>query len=465
MNDDVSVASGASSQTPSSKLLPKVRGVSSMVKGLLGKEDDGKDKKDLLFRGFIGGKMFKTSKGYIGQKLDSLWAKQLFDSFDKDDVEIVDHAMASVLADPSAVVIGGGYGAVYSIGDYGFHSSNQFLKQGQVLADNERSLGDPALLTTVEWKQVDSNLITVAKYGTALIEIAVPGDSFAQLAVRRGAFHVAKKLIEYGVDPLMLNVDGLDVFSLLKDQYKYLTGQLSKLNEEKSEGSKRVVLPSEVREFERRELEIISKLKAQVEFVDVFKVVLTERVKAVEGDKIRVRRLKLTRKPIPPALAWNVTLGDSAQAHIDESDEFKGFILERLKVQADYNARHVNLADLVLKQHEGGSDGVEDHHLEHLAATIHQKRGVHSAKEKLKAKKAASEAAKAADPNAAVDSEDEYEIVDRQVQEGEEVSETSNKLFARVKKHKSSTSGLPAVAGVLSHKTHETGEIHTTLYR
>ena len=90
---------------------------------------------------------------------------------------------------------------------------------------------------------------------------------------------------------------------------------------------------------------------------------------------------------------------------------------------------------------------------------------MHSAKEKLKAKKAASEAAKAADPNAAVDSEDEYEIVDRQVQEGEEVSETSNKLFARVKKHKSSTSGLPAVAGVLSHKTHETGEIHTTLYR
>ena len=104
-----------------------------------------------------------------------------------------------------------------------------------------------------------------ASHGKAKIDSAVRGDTLSALAVRESAFHVAKKLIEYGTDPLLENEEGEDVFLLLKTQYKQLTERLSEVNQEKNRMSQQVVLPTAVTAMEEREADILHKLDAQVE--------------------------------------------------------------------------------------------------------------------------------------------------------------------------------------------------------
>ena len=78
-------------------------------------------------------------------------------------------------------------------------------------------------LSQLEWETVDDNLLKYASHGVAKIDVAVRGDTLSGLAVRESAFHVSRKLMEYGVDPLLVNEDDEDVFLLLKTQYKHLT--------------------------------------------------------------------------------------------------------------------------------------------------------------------------------------------------------------------------------------------------
>ena len=56
-----------------------------------------------LFSGFISGSSFRTKKGYIGNQLDSLWIRFLFDSFINDDVELVNIALSSCLVDLTSI--------------------------------------------------------------------------------------------------------------------------------------------------------------------------------------------------------------------------------------------------------------------------------------------------------------------------------------------------------------------------
>jgi hypothetical protein len=128
----------------SSTRLPSTNKNRDAMKKMLGITGMGdkvhKEKPNLLFRGFIGGDMFKTKKGYQGARVDQLWVRQVFESFKNDDTEIIDVAMKSSLADPDAKVIGGENGSVYSIGDYGFNTASQFRCQQKILAKNERRL-------------------------------------------------------------------------------------------------------------------------------------------------------------------------------------------------------------------------------------------------------------------------------------------------------------------------------------
>ena len=61
-----------------------------------------------VFRGFVsGGGGFRTKKGFNGMKLETQWANQLMDSFKNDDVELLEIALESSLADVHDRVIGG----------------------------------------------------------------------------------------------------------------------------------------------------------------------------------------------------------------------------------------------------------------------------------------------------------------------------------------------------------------------
>ena len=204
-----------------------------------------------------------------------------------------------------------------------------------------------------------------------------------------------------------------------------------------------------------------------------------------------MKRLRIRRKPIPPLLAWNVEQGKRAQDHIDESDEFKHFILERIEGQKKYNASHVNLADLVLKQNtsligNGGGDGDDDddssvnsEHRHLLMATIHQKRGVSDAR----ARKAAVEAAAGGDSVASsesfellsVHSEHPMDVVGASMSleagpslmsGGASSSGMGKTTFKKVKKVKKASASLPGIHGVLSEVVHEDGHVaETMVYR
>jgi len=484
MADDSTIASGLSGSSSVLSNLKARNTDRNAMKKMLGVqspiEDPSKQKKPLLFRGFIGGAMFKTKKGYQGQRVDTLWVRQIFASFEHDDTEIIDVAMESSLADPNAQVTGGWYGAVFSIGDYGFNAQSQFDIQRDILAENERKVSKGIeYLTNDEWNVVDVNLGKIASHGKPIMEKAVRGDTLAALAVRNSAFHVAKKLIEYGVDPLLVNEDGHDVFLLLKVQYEHLTRALSKVNEDKERASHHVVLPSEMIELNTREEKIMHQLDAQMQFISVFKEVLEDRVETIKDDKIRMQRLKITRKPIPPELIWNVEQGDRAQAHIDESSALYGYVHQRIEIQKEYNKNHVNLADLVHQQH--ASFHMDDNNTlvdeekaalqAKLEATIHQKRGVREAKARLAAMAPTDDG-----------DDSEYELIEEHSDDDSMTNSASGagtltqgsilsmkssmtSRFKKVKKQSKAGSNLPGIQGVMSDKVHHDGSTEQILYR
>lgn len=484
--DDSSIASTSSNVTLTSKKIPPKRGSN---RHLMGINEKSPPKTKMLFRGFIGGAMFKTKLGYQGQKIDTLWTRQIFDSFINDDIEIIDVAMNSSMADASAVVMGGEYGSSFHIGDYGFYALDQFKKQQSILSNNEREISKgQEFLTNSEWEKVDEKLLQWASISKHKVDSACRGDTFASLAVREGAFHVAKKLIGFGCDPLLKNEDGHDVFHLLKTQYQKLTGVLSSINTEKQNASENVVLPSVALDMQERESDVMKKLNAQLEFIDVFKEVLRERVDAIKSDKIQLQRLKITRKPIPPSLAWNVRQGDVAESHINESDELKSLLLHRIQGQEEYNKRHVNLATLVMKEHtkaiggpsspsasisgvkslgmstitgnnidddfESEFDMSEEHSIL-LEQTIHAKRGLQKNKERASLHKQNAS-------SSLID--DDTEIVEEEVDDGTGSGNTK-KVFRQVKKMVSSTAGMNGVMGIMSSKKLANGGSETLMWR
>lgn len=483
--DDSSIASTSSNITFSSTKIPPKRGTN---RHLMGINDKSPPKTKMLFRGFIGGSMFKTQLGYQGQKIDTLWTRQIFDSFKNDDVEIIDVAMNSSMADASAIVMGGEYGSSFHIGDYGFYSLNQFKKQQSILSNNEREISrGQEFLTNSEWEKVDDRLLQWASISKHKVDSACRGDSFASLAVREGAFHVAKKLIGFGCDPLLKNEDGHDVFHLLKTQYQKLTGVLSSINQEKQNASENVILPSVALDIQERETDVMNKLNAQLEFIDVFKEVLKERIDSIKADKIQLQRLRITRKPIPSSLAWNVRQGDVAQAHIDESDELKLLLLHRIQGQEEYNKRHINLAALVMKQHTKaigggpsspsnsiseansigmstitGNNGLEkksdfesefdlsEDHSQLLEQTIHAKRGLQKSRERAKKSNSSF-------------MDDDTEIVEEEIDDGTGTGNTK-KVFRQVKKITMS-GAADGVKGIMSSKKLSNGGSETLMWK
>jgi hypothetical protein len=186
-----------------------------------------------------------------------------------------------------------------------------------------------------------------------------------------------------------------------------------------------------------------------------------------------------------------VEQGDRAQDHIDESDEFKHFILERIEGQKKYNASHVNLADLVLKQNtsmaggDGNGDGDDDdsslnsEHHRQLMATIHQKRGVNDARARKAAADAAADGHSVASsesfelisihsesPMDAVGASTSLEAGSSLLSGGPGSSGTGKTTFKMVKKIKNAAANLPGIQGVLSEVVHEDGHVaETMVYR
>ena len=226
-----------------------------------------------LFKGYVGAKGFLTKKGFKGMKLNHTWAKHLLESFRNDDVELFDIACESPMCDLEQRVEGGENGAPLSIGMQGIYGGNQFDTQVDVLMNTERGHIERAgiFISAYEWTIMDSNLKKLGQYSSARFSTVFRGDTWAVLAVADNAFLIANALVAKGVDAMLENSDGKDLFDAVKRQYAQVTIVLRDVRLEKEQASKQLVLPTAAKAMEDREMGVIETLTNMLSFCSSLK--------------------------------------------------------------------------------------------------------------------------------------------------------------------------------------------------
>eukprot|EP00596_Hydrurales_sp_CCMP1899_P005429 CAMPEP_0119038630 /NCGR_PEP_ID=MMETSP1177-20130426/7674_1 /TAXON_ID=2985 /ORGANISM="Ochromonas sp, Strain CCMP1899" /LENGTH=438 /DNA_ID=CAMNT_0007001473 /DNA_START=264 /DNA_END=1577 /DNA_ORIENTATION=- len=298
-----------------------------------------------LFQGYIGrGGGFRTKKGFRGMKLEASWSKHILESFKKDDEELLEVALSSCLCDVHARVIGGEFGTPLSIGEHGFFSQNQFEGQSELLKRTERVIVErtKSFLSDHDWKIIDSTIDQMGKYSFSRFVTASPGDTFTALAVVENAFLVANILLIRGVDPLIENNCGKDLFCKLKQQYATLTIKLRELQEEKLERSSRMCLPSEVKDLKKKLDYILDSLEGMTNFIDSLISVLKNRIIQIDQDIVEKRRADKMDKVLSDKKIWNTTLMPLVKTRLEECIELKDYIHIKLKKYLDADAGSVN---------------------------------------------------------------------------------------------------------------------------
>jgi hypothetical protein len=240
-----------------------------------------------VFRGFIPGSSIRTSKGYVGSKLDSLWARNIIESLVNDDEELLNIALESSIADVTCVVEGGEYGSPYCLDNYGFYSANQFIKQHEALKAHERDLvadKNALFLSDREWEYVDVQLGRYAKYK--------------------------------GADPLIYNEVNEDLMSILVQIYAELNESIQLNFRQQKDMCRTIMLPLQVQSV----LKTQDLLKQKIVDLHTFLVYLIEnfnaRIKNIEEDKWTMRKMTLRKQDVPFELRWNVEQEDRVQRQV-----------------------------------------------------------------------------------------------------------------------------------------------------
>lgn len=290
------------------------------------------DRKE-VFRGFIPGSSIRTSKGYVGSKLDSLWARNILESLVNDDHELFKVAMESSIADISCVVEGGEFGSPFCLDNYGFFAAVQFNQQAEALKSHERRLVDenPAMfLSQREWDYCDAYLGRYAQYGKARMEKVTRGDTIPMIALREAAFEVAEAALREGADPLLYNENDEDLIDLLKDLYEELNENILLNFRLQKELSRRIIVPSELDNAMRVQENLKSKLSDMSAFLKYIVENFESRLKSIESDKWTKKKMELRREIVPYELRWNVDQENRVVELIQNCKDFGEFIEEKL---------------------------------------------------------------------------------------------------------------------------------------
>jgi hypothetical protein len=304
------------------------------------------------FRGFIGGKQFRTTLGFQGNAFDSLWGKHVFLSLINDDVQLFDVAMSSELADIHDTVTGGENGAAFILGDIGFYSGSQFAQQGnRIRAFELEKSKSTYFLSEREWIIVNDNIKKIANYANESTSRAIRGDSFGALALRSNAYKVARRMIECGMDPLIKNEEGEDLYSILEEQYNHMTGLMHDILVIKEESTHRILVPSEQKDIDNKEESGIQALRDMLEFLNEFNISLKSRCMKIKDDKNQKRRLELLMKIIPKEMLFNIASEVSCNKNLELGLDLAIQLNNRIKTYEKGQKEHVNLSDLMYKQH------------------------------------------------------------------------------------------------------------------
>ena len=260
--------------------------------------DQLKSRKD-VFRGFIPGSSIRTSKGYVGSKLDSLWARNIIESLVNDDAELLAIALESSIADVTCVIEGGEYASPYSLDNYGFYAANQFVKQADALKAHERSLVETKsalFLSDREWAYVDVQLGRYAKFNKARLNRVERGDTIAMIAMREAAFEVCAASLKQGVDPLALNELNEDLMGILKEIYAELNECIRLNFREQKDMSRTIMLPLQLERVLQTQDIFKQKMADLCVFLDYVIGNFNARITAIAADKWTMRKMTLRKE-------------------------------------------------------------------------------------------------------------------------------------------------------------------------
>jgi len=309
-------------------------------------------KKRNLFRGLIGGNTYITVLGTRVAVLDTMWGQNIFLSMNQDELEVLNIALRSSLADVTERVSGGEYGSPFQLGDFGFYSENRLQMQTDLLVGLERKYAvGKYFLSAAEWEKVETKISDIGHYSYTRVRRAVRGDTFAALAVRASAFKVAKVLMDRGVDPLVENDEGEDLVCIVREQYGYLSDRLHHVIARKEETQRRVFPPTEMDQVLGEENYVVDTFMNMKEFIDSTVYNLEKRMVIIMRDKQDKRRSDLRNESLDPWKLWNSQQHEKATNHIVECAEIKAFIDEKLSMQKSHNRHCVTMAQRVALQH------------------------------------------------------------------------------------------------------------------
>mgnify|MGYP005991935679 CR=1 FL=1 len=304
------------------------------------------------FKGFVGGMQFRTKLGFQGNAFDTLWGKHIFLSFSNDDEELFEVAMKSELADVSERVIGGEYGSAFFIGDIGFFAQNQFEHAAEQMREFETKASKGIyFLSTKEWVTVNANIKKLADYSETRAPRAVRGDSWGALALRANAYKVAKRMLTMGMDPMITNEEGEDMFQILEEQYNRMTGVMHDVLVEKEVSTHKILVPSEQRAMDEKEEATIQVFRYMLHFLEEFNASLLARIAEIGEDKRLKRRLELRRESVSEKILFNVSCEAQVNNNSEMGKKLQTQLIERIRVYEQAQKDHVHLADLMHKQH------------------------------------------------------------------------------------------------------------------
>lgn len=307
-----------------------------------------------VFKGFLSGAAFTTSKGYKGTKLDSMWVRHLFDSFETDDVELCDIALESVLSDIGLTVVGGEMRSALRIGDYGFYAESQFAAQAEILSKSERdNMTGGKFLSVSEWAEVDRVLNIVGNFSTAKFDHSCRGDTFLNLSFRKFAFDVSCNLLRRKViDPLSVNEDGEDAMDVLTKQYNLLGQKLRRLEEDKILASKEVVVSSVTEDTKVRDRKASAELHALARFNELFMATMKARQQQIADDTKILKFNELRGQPTAMDVVWNIKQLDKTVDYVKRCEDLRGFVVDAIAHQQHVTDTYISMAILVHQRHK-----------------------------------------------------------------------------------------------------------------
>ena len=203
------------------------------------------------------------------------------------------------------------------LGDYGFFAGVQFKQQGEVLFKQERKYCTAIFLSDAQWKEVDSKLEKIAEYGSPKLDCAVVGDTFMALAVRENSYDLCHWFLDRNINPLIKNEAGADIIGVLSEQYAAMSLRLSDMHDEKEASTRKVLVPTEEKEFSERENKTLMEIHGMIEFIDYLSNYLKKKLIVIEGDRDIMKQCIMRKVSVSFEIRESAALEEPVKANIE----------------------------------------------------------------------------------------------------------------------------------------------------